>query len=78
VQRDLLKHLDGPLIVIMVIAGPASGRTAASCCSAPNLRSLEKTEPKEIVLAASLKGGVRDARPTIGGGAQGEIHRRSL
>ena len=46
-QREVIGHLDGPLLVI---AGPGSGKTFSIVLRALNLLLLDKAEPKEIVL----------------------------
>ncbi len=46
-QREIVGHLDGPLLVI---AGPGSGKTYSMVLRALNLLLLEKAPPKEIVL----------------------------
>ncbi|HOP54662.1 MAG TPA: ATP-dependent DNA helicase, partial [Bacillota bacterium] len=46
-QREVIGHLDGPLLVI---AGPGSGKTYSIILRALNLLLLEKASPQEIVL----------------------------
>lgn len=46
-QREVIGHLDGPLLVI---AGPGSGKTYSIVLRALNLLLLEKAEPKEMAL----------------------------
>ena len=46
-QRDVIRHRDGPLLVI---AGPGSGKTYSIVLRALNLILLKEAEPKHIVL----------------------------
>lgn len=46
-QREIVGHLDGPLLVI---AGPGSGKTYSIVLRALNLLLLEKAHPRQIVL----------------------------
>jgi len=46
-QREVVGHVDGPLLVI---AGPGSGKTYSIVLRALNLLLLEKAEPKQLVL----------------------------
>ena len=46
-QRDIVGHLDGPLLVI---AGPGSGKTYSIVLRALNLLLMEKVHPKQLAL----------------------------
>src|SRR5262249_40392820 len=47
VQREVIAHADGPLLVI---AGPGSGKTYSIVLRALNLLLLERAQPRQIVL----------------------------
>jgi UvrD/REP helicase N-terminal domain len=46
-QKEIVGHLDGPLLVI---AGPGSGKTYSIVLRALNLLLLGKAEPKQLIL----------------------------
>ena len=66
-QRDVVKHLDGPLLVI---AGPGSGKTYSIVLRALNLLLLGKAEPKELVLCTFTEKAAFEIRDRLAAAAR--------
>ena len=66
-QRDVVGHLDGPLLVI---AGPGSGKTYSIVLRALNLLLLDKATPQQIVLCTFTEKSAFEMRDRISAAAQ--------
>jgi len=66
-QREVVRHLDGPLLVI---AGPGSGKTHGIVLRALNLLLLQKAEPKEIVLCTFTEKAAFEMRDRLAAAAR--------
>ena len=66
-QREVVGHLDGPLLVI---AGPGSGKTFSIVLRALNLLLLDKAEPKEIVLCTFTEKAAFEMRDRLAAAAR--------
>ncbi len=66
-QRDVVGHLDGPLLVI---AGPGSGKTYSIVLRALNLLLLEKAQPKELVLCTFTEKAAFEMRDRLAAAAR--------
>jgi len=66
-QRDVVGHLDGPLLVI---AGPGSGKTYSIVLRALNLLLLRKAEPKELVLCTFTEKAAFEMRDRLAASAR--------
>lgn len=66
-QRDVIGHLDGPLLVI---AGPGSGKTYSVVLRALNLLLLEKAAPRQILLCTFTEKAAFEMRDRISAAAQ--------
>lgn len=66
-QREVIGHLDGPLLVI---AGPGSGKTFSIVLRALNLLLLNKAEPKEIVLCTFTEKAAFEMRDRLAAAAR--------
>ena len=66
-QREVVGHLDGPLLVI---AGPGSGKTFSIVLRALNLLLLNKAEPKEIVLCTFTEKAAFEMRDRLAAAAR--------
>lgn len=66
-QRDVIGHLDGPLLVI---AGPGSGKTYSIVLRALNLLLLEKAQPKELVLCTFTEKAAFEMRDRLAAAAR--------
>ena len=66
-QQDIIRHHDGPLLVI---AGPGSGKTFSIVLRALNLLLLKKAEPRQIVLCTFTEKAAFEMRDRIFTAAQ--------
>ena len=66
-QRDVVGHLDGPLLVI---AGPGSGKTYSIVLRALNLLLLGKAGPKELVLCTFTEKAAFEMRDRLAAAAR--------
>ncbi len=66
-QREIVGHLDGPLLVI---AGPGSGKTYSIVLRALNLLLLDKALPKQLVLCTFTEKGAFEMRDRLAAAAQ--------
>ena len=66
-QRDVVGHLDGPLLVI---AGPGSGKTYSIVLRALNLLLLGKAEAKQIVLCTFTEKAAFEMRDRLAAAAR--------
>ena len=66
-QREVIGHLDGPLLVI---AGPGSGKTFSIVLRALNILLLDKAEPKEIVLCTFTEKAAFEMRDRLAAAAR--------
>ena len=66
-QREVIDHLDGPLLVI---AGPGSGKTFSIVLRALNILLLDKAEPKEIVLCTFTEKAAFEMRDRLAAAAR--------
>lgn len=67
VQREIIGHVDGPLVVI---AGPGSGKTFSIILRALNLLLLEKAKPRQIVLCTFTEKAAFEMRDRIAASAR--------
>ncbi|SEH13887.1 ATP-dependent helicase [Thermoleophilum album] len=67
VQREIVGHLDGPLLVI---AGPGSGKTHSIVLRALNLLLLEKAQPRQIVLCTFTEKAALEMRDRLAAAAR--------
>ncbi|HXH06171.1 MAG TPA: ATP-dependent DNA helicase [Vicinamibacterales bacterium] len=67
VQRAIIGHLDGPLLVI---AGPGSGKTYSIVLRALNLLLLEKAHPRQIVLCTFTEKAAFEMRDRLAAAAR--------
>jgi DNA helicase II / ATP-dependent DNA helicase PcrA len=67
VQREIVGHLDGPLLVI---AGPGSGKTYSIVLRALNLLLLERAQPREIVLCTFTEKAAFEMRDRLAAAAR--------
>ncbi len=74
-QREVVGHLDGPLLVI---AGPGSGKTFSIVLRALNLLLLDKAEPKEIVLCTFTEKAAFEMRDRLAAAARKVEYARDL
>jgi len=66
-QREIIGHLDGPLLVI---AGPGSGKTYSIVLRALNLLLTEKAQPKEVVLCTFTEKAAFEMRDRLSAAAR--------
>lgn len=66
-QREIIGHLDGPLLVI---AGPGSGKTYSIVLRALNLLLLEKAAPTQIVLCTFTEKAAFEMRDRLAAAAR--------
>jgi DNA helicase-2/ATP-dependent DNA helicase PcrA len=66
-QRDIVAHLDGPLLVV---AGPGSGKTYSIVLRALNLLLLEKAAPRGIILCTFTEKAAFEMRDRLSAAAQ--------
>ncbi len=66
-QRDIVAHLDGPLLVI---AGPGSGKTYSIVLRALNLLLLGRAQPKELVLCTFTEKAAFEMRDRLAAAAR--------
>lgn len=66
-QRNIVGHLDGPLLVI---AGPGSGKTHSIVLRALNLLLLEKALPKQLVLCTFTEKAAFEMRDRLASAAR--------
>jgi DNA helicase-2/ATP-dependent DNA helicase PcrA len=66
-QRDIVGHIDGPLLVI---AGPGSGKTYSVVLRALNLLLLEKAEPRQLVLCTFTEKAAFEMRDRLAAAAR--------
>lgn len=66
-QRQIVGHLDGPLLVI---AGPGSGKTFSIVLRALNLLLLEKAQPRQIVLCTFTEKAAFEMRDRLAAAAR--------
>src|SRR5204863_7344250 len=66
-QRDVVGHLDGPLLVI---AGPGSGKTYSIVLRALNLLLLGKAEPRHLVLCTFTEKAAFEMRDRLAAAAR--------
>lgn len=66
-QRDVVGHLDGPLLAI---AGPGSGKTYSIVLRALNLLLLGRAEPKELVLCTFTEKAAFEMRDRLAAAAR--------
>jgi len=66
-QRDVVGHLDGPLLII---AGPGSGKTYSIVLRALNLLLLRKAHPKELVLCTFTEKAAFEMRDRLAAAAR--------
>jgi DNA helicase-2/ATP-dependent DNA helicase PcrA len=66
-QREVVGHIDGPLLVI---AGPGSGKTYSIVLRALNLLLLERARPKEIVLCTFAEKAALEMRDRLSAAAR--------
>ena len=66
-QRNIIGHLDGPLLVI---AGPGSGKTYSIVLRALNLLLLGKAEPKQLVLCTFTEKAAFEMRDRLAAAAR--------
>ncbi|MDE3258377.1 MAG: ATP-dependent DNA helicase [Gemmatimonadota bacterium] len=74
-QREVVGHLDGPLLVI---AGPGSGKTFSIVLRALNILLLKKAEPKEIVLCTFTEKAAFEMRDRLAAAARKVQYRGDL
>jgi DNA helicase-2/ATP-dependent DNA helicase PcrA len=67
VQREIVGHLDGPLLVI---AGPGSGKTYSIVLRALNLLLLERALPRQIVLCTFTEKAAFEMRDRLAAAAR--------
>jgi DNA helicase-2/ATP-dependent DNA helicase PcrA len=67
VQREIIGHLDGPLLVI---AGPGSGKTYSIVLRALNLLLLRKALPKQIILCTFTEKAAFEMRDRLAAAAR--------
>ena len=67
VQRQIVGHLDGPLLVI---AGPGSGKTFSIVLRALNLLLLGRAQPKQIVLCTFTEKAAFEMRDRLAAAAR--------
>jgi DNA helicase-2/ATP-dependent DNA helicase PcrA len=67
VQREIIGHLDGPLLVI---AGPGSGKTYSIVLRALNLLLLERAQPRQIVLCTFTEKAAFEMRDRLAAAAR--------
>jgi len=67
VQREIVGHIDGPLLVI---AGPGSGKTYSIVLRALNLLLLEKAHPRQIVLCTFTEKAAFEMRDRLAAAAR--------
>jgi DNA helicase-2/ATP-dependent DNA helicase PcrA len=66
-QREVIGHLDGPLLVI---AGPGSGKTYSIVLRALNLLLMKKAEPKQLVLCTFTEKAAFEMRDRLAAAAR--------
>lgn len=66
-QRQIVGHLDGPLLVI---AGPGSGKTFSIVLRALNLLLLQKAQPRQIVLCTFTEKAAFEMRDRLAAAAR--------
>ena len=66
-QREIVGHVDGPLLVI---AGPGSGKTYSIVLRALNLLLQKHAEPKQIVLCTFTEKAAFEMRDRIAAAAR--------
>jgi DNA helicase-2/ATP-dependent DNA helicase PcrA len=66
-QRNVVGHLDGPLLVV---AGPGSGKTYSIVLRALNLLLLKKAAPQEIILCTFTEKAAFEMRDRLSAAAQ--------
>ena len=66
-QREIVGHLDGPLLVI---AGPGSGKTYSIVLRALNLLLLEKAQPRQLVLCTYTEKAAFEMRDRLAAAAR--------
>jgi len=74
-QRQVIGHLDGPLLVI---AGPGSGKTYSIVLRALNLLLLNKAAPRQVVLCTFTEKAAFEMRDRISSAAQKVSYRKDL
>jgi len=74
-QREIVGHLDGPLLVI---AGPGSGKTYSIVLRALNLLLLEKAEPRQLVLCTFTEKAAFEMRDRLAAAARKVGYTRDL
>lgn len=67
VQREIVGHLQGPLLVI---AGPGSGKTYSIVLRALNLLLLEKAQPRQVVLCTFTEKAAFEMRDRLAAAAR--------
>jgi len=67
VQREIVGHIEGPLLVI---AGPGSGKTYSIVLRALNLLLLEKAQPRQIVLCTFTEKAAFEMRDRLAAAAR--------
>lgn len=67
VQREIIGHIDGPLLVI---AGPGSGKTYSIVLRALNLLLLDKAKPRQIVLCTFTEKAAFEMRDRLAAAAR--------
>jgi DNA helicase II / ATP-dependent DNA helicase PcrA len=75
VQREVVAHLDGPLLVV---AGPGSGKTYSIVLRALNLLLLKRATAKEIVLCTFTEKAAFEMRDRLSAAAQKVGYRGDL
>ncbi len=75
VQREIIGHVDGPLLVI---AGPGSGKTHSIVLRALNLILLEKALPRQIVLCTFTEKAAFEMRDRLAAAAREVGYARDL
>jgi len=74
-QKEIVGHLDGPLLVI---AGPGSGKTFSLALRTLNLLLLERAEPSGIVVCTFTEKAARELRDRISAVARATGYSRDL
>ncbi len=74
-QRDVVGHLDGPLLVV---AGPGSGKTYSIVLRALNLLMLGKAAPSQIILCTFTQKAAFEMRDRLSAAAQKVGYRGDL
>ena len=75
VQREIIGHVDGPLLVI---AGPGSGKTFSIVLRALNLLLLSRAEPRQIVLCTFTEKAAFEMRDRLAAAARKVGYRGDL